>query len=231
MTKSSLATNELTLDLSGDPTAVRVPISIYRSNIKLGDDVTIHVDGSAVSGLLYGAKDHEFFIVSLSPDSRNKFKLDQETDVILFSGREVYSFNAKVLAIDELLGAVILSFPATAMAYAVRKSSRVAIDLDGSITVRSLTEAFDPVSCKVLNLSLGGALIEVDKPKLNSGTVLKLKLIFEDKTDAEVVAIIRHSTPCTIAKDSFIYGVEFIWVGDHETRKIQELIFKVTHES
>jgi len=190
-------------------------LTLDQLNLKMGQVIQIHPDPAdsdkRYDCVLVGGLPGETVIIT-SPTS-GRFPQLKEGDVIairVMSANGVAIFPSVVLFIsEEPLYLVFLDFPKSIKFRMIRTASRV--DVAMPVLLHNQTQpGKGTLAGKILDISLGGAQIEIEKDGGVKGDIIEIKGKFEVgniKRITKIMAVIRMKKPLPDGK--FRCGVEF----------------------
>lgn len=155
--------------------------------------------------------------------------------VQFFSGKSVYRFSTVVDAVfSRPYPHMHLMYPREAFVKKLRKNQRITVNIIAAI--KNLTQTEDVVfSGKLVDLSMGGALIEMNKSAAHEKNSIEcsFKIALDDR---EVLMVIKGTVQSVVkdtsgdGKEIYRYGVQFTALPFQEKVYLQNYVYKIANE-
>lgn len=217
-------------------------IKLPFQSLKLGETLQINLTGESDNAQKYlvkliGAIDKKSLICTI-PTIQDKALFVKEGNgfvVQFFSGKSVYRFTTVVDAVlSRPYPHIHLMYPREAFVKKLRKNQRMAVNIVAALTDLANSQAV-VASGRMVDLSLGGALIEMQKQALPEKSAIQCS--FKIKLQGQEILFAIKGTVQTIAKETsvdekeiFRYGVQFNTLPFQEKVYLQNYIYQLANE-
>jgi c-di-GMP-binding flagellar brake protein YcgR len=220
--------------------AAEVLLELPFKSLKLGETLQISPLNDDAGGLRYftkymGGLDKKSLMCTL-PEAEGKVLYVKENSgfvVRLFSGKYVYRFNTMVESVSSRpYPHMHLKFPREVYSKQLRKNQRVTVSISASVLHKGTHEAENfKIAGSIIDLSLGGALIETNKLAGEIGDVLECDFkVNWDSGEAlfSIPGVLRNISDNAKSDSRNLYriGIQFGEIEFQQKLMLQNYIFQ-----
>ncbi len=213
------------------------------NRLKLGENLQISPLSDNAGSIKYfikfvGGVDKKSLIFTL-PLIDNKVMFVKENtgfSVFMFSGKGVYRFNTMVdVVVSRPFPHMYLKFPREVYFNALRRNQRVPVNIIVALMNKSANEhANAKISGRIVDLSLGGILVETNKTNANADVGDDFECTFKINFGGEELVLVLDSILKNLSpveqsdgRTFYSYGIQFKHISVKDKVLLQGFIFQL----